>query len=133
MEKGKDSPGGGFGVRLVLFAIVLFLAVLASWTVAWKVESRHFDAYEEQLSESFAWGFICEEVTTSVCPVFRGSQTLQEYQWIKARQPNRVPKMAAAARSAFIFPWPWVGVTFVLTVIALVVATVDRSSRSKHA
>ena len=133
MEKDKDSPGSGFGDRLVLFAIVLFVAVLASWTVAWKVESRHFDAYEERLSSTFAMGFICEEVTTSVCPLFRGSQTLQEYQWIKARQPNRVPKMAAVARSAFIFPWPWVGVTFVLTVIALVVATVDRSSRSKHA
>ncbi len=133
MDKSKDSTVEDFKKWLVLFLIFLVCALAGSLPVAWKYESRHFDAYENQLSDTFAWGFICEEVTTAICPLFRGSQTLQEYQWIKVRQPNRVPKMAAAARSAFIFPWPWVGVTFVLTVIALVVTSVDRSSRRKHA
>ena len=127
-QETLDSAANWF--FLAAMGVLLFIPVM--WLGAWKYESMSFDANEKSYETSFALGYLCEEVVPIACRLDRNSRPVQIYQWSKDRQPLHHLKMAAAARRAFIFPWPELGLAVVIVLGLLIKKLVDGDGSAKE-
>lgn len=114
------------GVVLFLVALVTVPAVL--WIAAWKFESLNFDEGDRKLNTNIAMGYLCEEVVSKICSNFAGSQPMQEYQTLKVTNQKRIREVFVAARRAFVFPDPELGL---LLIIALGLLGIRRANQRR--
>ena len=126
-EETSDSVAKWF----VLAAMGALLFIPAIWLGAWKYESMNFDANEKSYETSFALGYLCEEVVPIACRLVRNSRPVQIYHWSKDTQPRHHLKMAVAAKRAFIFPWPELGLAVVIVLGLLIKKLVDGDGSAK--